>query len=43
MYIALFSPTGGTRKAAEIIGRAIDPQAVEIDLSKTQAEGLPSS
>lgn len=41
MYIALFSPTGGTRKAAEIIGRAIDPQAVEIDLSKTQAEGLP--
>ena len=41
MYIALFSPTGGTRKAVEIIGRAIDPQAVEIDLSKTQAEGLP--
>lgn len=41
MYIALFSPTGGTRKATEIIGRAIDPQAVEIDLSKTQAEGLP--
>ena len=36
MYIALFSPTGGTRKAAEIIGRAIDPQAVEIDLSKVR-------
>lgn len=40
VYIAYFSPTGGTRKAAEIIGRAIDPQATEIDLStRTRGNG----
>lgn len=37
MYLAHFSPTGGTRKAAEIVGRAIDPQIAEIDLSSREA------
>lgn len=41
LYLAHFSPTGGTRKAAEIIGRAIDPQATEIDLSARTLEKLP--
>ena len=29
MHIVYFSPTGGTRKAAYIIGKEIDPQATE--------------
>ncbi|HCP42006.1 MAG TPA: hypothetical protein DIT83_00685 [Barnesiella intestinihominis] len=33
MYIVYFSPTGGTRKAAYIIGKEIDPQATEIDIT----------
>lgn len=37
MYMAHFSPTGGTRKAAEIVGRAIDPHVTEIDLSSREA------
>ena len=41
MYIAHFSPTGGTRKAAEIIGRALDPQATEIDLSTPKSVVTP--
>ena len=41
MYIAHFSPTGGTRKAAEIIGRALDPQATEIDLSSPKSVATP--
>ena len=41
MYIAHFSPTGGTRKAAEIIGRALDPQATEIDLSTPNSVVTP--
>ena len=41
MYIAHFSPTGGTRKAAEIIGLALDPQATEIDLSTPKSVATP--
>ena len=33
MHIVYFSPTGGTRKAAYIIGKEIDPQATEIDIT----------
>ena len=33
MHIVYFSPTGGTRKAAYIIGKEIDPQASEIDIT----------
>ena len=33
MHIVYFSPTGGTRKAAYIIGKEIDPQATEIDIA----------
>lgn len=33
MYIAYFSPTGGTRKAAEIIGKEIDPDDTMIDIT----------
>ena len=33
MHIVYFCPTGGTRKAAYIIGKEIDPQATEIDIT----------
>ena len=33
MHIVYFSPTGGTRKAAYIIGKEIGPQATEIDIT----------
>ncbi len=33
MHIVYFSPTGGTRKAAYIIGKEIDPQVTEIDIT----------
>ena len=36
MHIVYFSPTGGTRKAAYIIGKEIDPQATEIELLRAK-------
>lgn len=33
MYIVYFSPTGGTRKAAEIIGKEIDSDATVVDIT----------
>ena len=38
MHIVYFSPTGGTRKAAYIIGKEIDPQATVIDFSDQTRE-----
>ena len=40
MHIVYFSPTGGTRKAAYIIGKEIDPQATEIDIIIEIESGL---